>query len=137
MRACALRAYTVHMVAFTNEQAGALLERFVAAFNAGVRARDFTAFVALFAEDATMEFEGVPDWGPFTGRDAIARRLEADAPDDEIRVTRWKYDRGQIVAEFRWNDIPESRGGCFIVEPREDRLARLIVAFGGPHCRFG
>jgi hypothetical protein len=124
------------MVAFTNEQAETLLNRLVAAHNAGVRTGDFSLLVALLDENAIMEFEGVPDWGPFTGREAIARRLAADPPDDEIRVTRWKVERGQIVAEFRWRDIPEASGGCFIVEPRGEHVARLTIAFGGPHCRF-
>lgn len=136
LRACASYLYTMGMVAFTNEQAEALLERIVASHNAGARTGDFSPFVALFTADAIMEFEGVPDWGPFTGRDAIARRLAADPPDDEIHVTRWRFERGTIVAEFRWSDIPEASGGCFIVEPRDEHIARLTIAFGGPHRRF-
>lgn len=124
------------MVAFTSEQAQAFLERLVAAFNAGVHSGDFSAYANLFTENGTLEFEGVNDWGPFTGPAEIARRFREDPPDDEIRVTRWKTAAGRIVAEFRWTDLPEAIGGCIIAVPSGDRIARLTVALGGPHYAF-
>lgn len=124
------------MIAFTYEQAEAFLQRVVSAFNASVQCGDFSTFVDLFAGDAVLEFEGINDYGPFTGRQAIAAKFATDPPDDQIRVTRWKTHGGRIVAEFKWRDIPEAIGGCLIVTPREERIAHITVAFGGPHGAF-
>jgi hypothetical protein len=124
------------MVSYTPEQAEHLLERHVAAFNAGARTGDFRSFVSLFTDDAVIDFEGIPERGPIEGREAIATRYREEPPDDEIRVKRWKLQDNTIVAEFYWKDAPEARGGCFVLEPRDDRIARLTIALGGPRCRF-
>lgn len=124
------------MIAFTHEQADGFLQSVVSAFNAGARSGDFSAFVDLFADDAVLEFEGINDYGPFTGQAAIAAKFATDPPDDQIRVTRWKTHGARIVAEFRWLDIPEASGGCLIITPREERIAHMTVAFGGPHRAF-
>jgi steroid Delta-isomerase len=60
-----------------------LLEREVQAFNAGVRSGDWSALVELFADDAELEFVGIPV-GPFRGREAIGEAYRAQPPDDEI-----------------------------------------------------
>jgi hypothetical protein len=124
------------MVAFTNEQAERLLHKHVEAFNAGVRSGDFAPFVALFTDDATIDFEGIPERGPIEGREAIARRYREDPPDDEIRVKRWKLNGNVIAAEFYWRDVAEAIGGCFFIEPEGERVARLTIALGGPRCRL-
>ncbi len=124
------------MVAFTAEQAEELLRLVVDAFNTGVRTNDFTAFVDLFTDDAFVDFEGIPERGPVSSRDAIASRFRDDPPDDEIRVRRWKVTDGTIAAEFFWRDIPEAIGGCFFLEPRDRKIARLTIALGGPRCKF-
>lgn len=120
----------------TSEDAGKFLERHVELFNQAVHSGDFQAFMETFADDAILEFEGVPDWGPFQGKAAITRRYYEDPPDDEVRVLRWKYERGRIVAEFRWKDIPEARGGCIVITPRAGKVARLTIAYGGPATRW-
>lgn len=120
----------------TQDQAEALLDACVRAFNAGVQERTFEKFLELFTEDAVLEFEGINDWGPFEGRDAIAARIERDPPDDQIRVTRRRVWADRIVAEFRWNDIPEARGGDLLLAVRDGRIARLCIAFGGPSTRW-
>jgi steroid Delta-isomerase len=66
----------------TGEQ---LLAEHVERFNAGVRSGDFAPMLELFAEDATLEFRGVPV-GPFHGRDAVSAAYAAQPPDDEIDV---------------------------------------------------
>lgn len=124
------------MIASTPGQAETLLQRLVATFNEGVRTSDFSKLVDLFAPDAVLEFEGVNDYGPFYGREAIAVRFRTDPPDDQIRVTRWKTKGEQIVAEFKWFDIPEAIGGCLILTPRGEAIAHATVAYGGPHCSF-
>jgi|GEM_PF-6096745 len=120
----------------THEEAGKLLERLVALYNDGVRRRDFLDYVDAFTDDAAIDFEGVPERGPLQGKTAILERYRDDLPDDEIRVTRWKYDGGRIYAQFVWKDIPEARGGTLVIVPRGDRIACLTVAFGGPLCRW-
>lgn len=112
-----------------------LLERLVALYNSGVRTRDFSGLLALLADDASLEFEGVPERGAFGGKQAIAAHFADDPPEDAIEIRRWRLEHGQIVAEFRWTDIPEG-GGCLIVEPREDRIAAITVALGGPRYVF-
>jgi hypothetical protein len=124
------------MVAFTNEQAEQLLQRHVDAFNTAVRTGDFSPFVAMFTDDGIVDFEGIPERGPIVGREDIALHYREDPPDDQIRVTRWKFKDNVIAAEFIWRDAPEAIGGCFFIEPRGDLVARLTIALGGPRCRF-
>lgn len=125
------------MVAVTSEEAELLVQTFVAAFNAGVRSGDFTPCVSMFTNDAVMDFEGIPEEGPFVGRAEIAQKFRADPPDDEIRVIRWQQRGNAISAEFYLRDIPEAIGGCFTIEPRAQRVGKLTVAFGGPGCKLG
>jgi hypothetical protein len=122
----------------TQEEAGKLLDRLVTLFNDGVRRRDFSEYVNVFDDDAVVDFEGVPERGPLEGKAVIFQRYQDDLPDDEIRITRWKYDRdaGRILAQFVWKDIPEGRGGALVLVPRGDKIARLTIAFGGPACRW-
>jgi hypothetical protein len=120
----------------TADEAGKFLERVVGVFNACVRCGDFTALVNLFDDDAVLDFEGIPERGPVAGKAAIKQHFRFDPPDDEIRVTRWKWDRGHIYARFVWQDIPEAMGGCVDIEPREEKIARLTLAFGGPAARW-
>lgn len=124
------------MVAITQEQAEQVLRRWVEVFNTAVRTGDFTLLVALFTEDAVVDFEGIPERGPIEGQDAIAAHYHENPPDDEIRVKRWKTNGDSIAAEFLWSDVPEAVGGCFFLEPRGGRISRLTVALGGPRCRF-
>ena len=114
---------------------GELLDKLVSLYNAGVRTRDFSAFLALLSEDAVLDFEGVPERGALTGKAQIAQHFHDDPPDDRIRIKRWKAGGDAIVAEFAWADIPEG-GGCLYVEPRDDSVARLTIAFGGPRRAF-
>jgi hypothetical protein len=120
----------------TQEEAGKLLERLVALFNTSVRSRDFSEYVEMFQDDAVVDYEGVPERGPLEGKPAIAQRFADEPPDDEVRVTRWKYDGGRILAQFVWKDIPEARGGALVIVPRGDKIAHLTIAFGGPACRW-
>ena len=47
-----------------------MLYEYVARHNLGVRHGDWEALGECFADDAVLEFEGIPI-GPFAGRDAI------------------------------------------------------------------
>ncbi len=115
----------------------AFLDRFVGLFNAGVRHHDFSEYLASFAQDAVLEFDGVPDPALY-GKAAIAERYRDDPPDDQITVVRSKIAGDRIMAEFRWHDIPEATGGCFVIDLRNGKISYLTVAFGGPASRcFG
>ncbi len=118
-----------------HDEAGALLEQLVSLYNAGIRAREFSGFLALLTDDAVLDFEGVPERGALDGKAAIAQRLHDDPPDDEIRIRRWKLSGACIVAEFAWAGIPEG-GGCLFVEPQDGSIARLTIALGGPRRAF-
>jgi hypothetical protein len=98
-----------------------LLEREVAAFNEGVRTGDWSSLVALFAENAELEFEGIPV-GPFHGRAAIAEAYRAMPPDDEIVL----LDGGPRHA---WSKEPERAAGELHLEECDGRITRLRVLY--------
>ena len=103
-----------------NEPAAAdvehFLQQFVEIFNDAAERRDFARFVGLFADNAVLEFDGLPA-PDVRGKPAIAQHYRDDPPDDRMRILRWKTLRtGEIAAEFQWSDIPEARGGCLIVK---------------------
>jgi steroid delta-isomerase len=98
-----------------------LLEREVAAFNVGVRTGDWAALAALFAEDAVLEFDGIPV-GPFHGRDAIAEAYRSMPPDDEIVL----LDGGP---RYAWSKEPERAAGELQLDERDSRIVRLRVLY--------
>jgi hypothetical protein len=98
-----------------------LLEREVAAFNEGVRTGDWAPLVALFAEDAVLEFDGIPV-GPFHGRDAIAEAYRTMPPDDEIVL----LDGGP---RYAWSREPKRPAGELHLDEREGRIVRLLVVY--------
>ena len=98
-----------------------LLEREVEAFNEGVRTGDWSPLVELFAEDAVLEFDGIPV-GPFRGRDAIAEAYRSMPPDDEIVL----LDGGP---RYAWSKEPERPGGELHLEERDGRIVRLLVLY--------
>lgn len=119
----------------TQDEAGEFLERVVAVYNAGVRTRDFSGLLAMLTDDAVLDFEGVSERAPLSGKLAIAEHFEDDPPDNCIRVKRWKKRGDEIVAEFTWVDIPEG-GGCLLLQTQAGRAARITIVFGGPSRLF-
>ncbi len=107
----------------------AFLERHVETFNAAVRAGDFAPLVELFADDATLEFDGVPV-GPFHGRDAIAAAYAAQPPSDTMTVLDVRVeDDGTVVEPFSWATDGGARSGEMRLVVEADRIHRLVVAF--------
>ena len=98
-----------------------LLEREVDAFNEGVRSGDWAALVALFADDAELEFVGIPV-GPFRGRAAIAEAYRTQPPDDEIVL----FDGGP---RYAWSRDPERPAGELHLEERDGAIVRLRVLY--------
>jgi catechol 2,3-dioxygenase-like lactoylglutathione lyase family enzyme len=108
----------------------AILTGHVARFNAGVRGGDFGAMVDGFTGDAELVFEGIPV-GPFRGRDAIAAAYRAQPPDDEIELLDAEEDgQGRVVATYAWRRRPGVPAGSLLLEPRDGRIARLVVHYG-------
>ena len=107
-----------------------LLTRHVALFNDGVRTGDFGPMVAGFTEDAELIFENIPV-GPFRGRDAIAAAYASQPPDDEIVLLNARTDDGQLIASYAWASAPTEHAGDMVITPDGDRIARLVVVYGG------
>ena len=112
------------------EALAAFLERHVEMFNAAVQSGDFDPLVALFADDATLEFTGVPV-GPFHGRDAIAGAYAAQPPTDTMTVLASRIeDDGTVVEPFSWASDAGARSGEMRLVVDDGRIRRLVVAFG-------
>src|ERR1700758_887588 len=103
-------------------QSVSLLEREVAAFNEGVQTGDWSSLLALFAEDAVLEFEGIAV-GPFRGRDEISEAYRTMPPDDEIVLLAGG-------PAYAWSKEPERAAGELHLEERDGLIARLLVVYG-------
>ena len=94
-------------------------------FNVAVRSRDWTAFLATFAPDAVMRFDGVPV-GPYAGRDQIARAYAERPPSDTMsRVSDTRHG-DQDAVRFAWD---AGGGGTLCVTWRDGAIADLTVTF--------
>jgi len=104
------------------------VERHVSAFGDAVASGRWTAFADHFAEDAEMEFVGVPV-GPLRGRAAIAAAYEADPPLEALELTGpVTTESHEAIAPFRWADS----GGTGTMRLRfgtTGSVERLVVEF--------
>jgi len=106
------------------------LERHVATFNAAVASGDFAPLVQLFADDAHLEFAGVPV-GPFAGRVAIADAYAAQPPTDTMTILETHVEPdGTVVEAFSWSADGGSRSGEMRLTVDGEQIQRLVVAFG-------
>ena len=94
-------------------------------FNAAVRAHDWTAFLATFAPDAVMRFEGVPV-GPYTGRDQIARAYAEQPPSDTMTCRSAARAGEHDTIRFSWD---AGGDGTMELSWREGLIAALVVTF--------
>ena len=112
------------------EALSAFLDRHVQTFNAAVRSGDFAPLVALFADDATLEFAGVPV-GPFHGRQAIAAAYAAQPPGDTMTVLDVRVEGdGTVVEPFSWATDAGARSGEMRLAVEDGLIRRLVVVFG-------
>ena len=112
------------------EELAAFLARHVETFNDAVRSGDFAPLVELFADDARLEFAGVPV-GPFDGRDAIAAAYDAQPPTDTMTGLDKRVDPdGTAVEAFSWSADGGRRSGEMRVTVDGGRIRRLVVVFG-------
>ena len=107
-----------------------VLHDHVTRFNSGVRSGDFTPMLERFAENAVLEFEGVPV-APFAGRDEIARAYAEQPPDDEVAVLDVREADGEVVAGYAWTRAPGTRAGEIRLTADEGEIRRLVVTFDG------
>jgi uncharacterized membrane protein len=105
-----------------------LLDDHVGRFNAAVKTGEWEPMVDGFAEDAEMEFRGVPV-GPFVGRDAIAAAYRQQPPDDELRVLEQRHLDGRIEARYAWLAEPDVAAGEMILIPENGAIRKLVVTF--------
>lgn len=106
-----------------------LFERHVERFNEGIRTGDFGAMLEQFADDAELEFVGVPV-GPFVGKDAIAAAYAVQPPDDTIEVLDVREEAGVILADYAWSADDGARAGRMLLTPDEaGKIARLVITF--------
>ena len=112
------------------DEISAFLAHHVETFNAAVATGDFGPLVGLFAEEASLEFAGVPV-GPFEGRDAIAEAYAARPPTDTMTIleTRIEPD-GTVVEAFSWSADGGARSGEMRLTVDGGRIRRLVVVFG-------
>ena len=111
------------------EDLAAFLARHVDAFNAAVAGGDFAPLVALFASDASLEFEGVPV-GPFVGRHAIAAAYAAQPPTDTMTIVETRVEPdGTVVEGFSWSTDAGRRSGEMRLVVAGDQIRRLVVSF--------
>jgi RimJ/RimL family protein N-acetyltransferase len=103
-----------------------LLYEYVARHNLGVRHGDWEALGESFADDAVLEFEGVPI-GPFAGRDAIVAAYAERPPDDEVRVVEALDNGGTVVAAYAWAAEPEAPGGRMTLRLADGLIERLEI----------
>ena len=108
-----------------------LVRAHVERFNAGVRSGDFGPMVAEgFADNAELAFEGVP-FGPFRGKEAIARAYAEQPPDDEVAILRTNESGEEmVVVDYAWLATPNERAGSMIFRLRSGKIDRLLVTFG-------
>lgn len=105
-----------------------LFERHVERFNEGVRTGDFSSMLEQFADDAELEFVGVPA-GPFVGKDEIAAAYAQQPPDDEVDILDVREEEGIVIADYAWRTEDGKRAGRLILTPSDGEIAKLVITF--------
>jgi cysteine desulfurase/selenocysteine lyase len=107
-----------------------LFAEHVERFNAGVRSQDFGEMVRHFANDARLEFVGIPV-GPFEDREAIGQAYRDQPPDDEIDVLSVEEPDGStVVGRYAWRR--DGATGTMTLSHRGGEITGLTVAFDPP-----
>ncbi|HEY6593212.1 MAG TPA: nuclear transport factor 2 family protein [Asanoa sp.] len=95
------------------------------AFKPAFRSGDRGPFLATFADDAVMRFEGVPV-GPCVGRPAIAAAYVTRPPTDTMAVRHAESVGDTDGVRFSWD---AGGAGVLTVRWRDDRVAELMIPF--------
>ena len=108
----------------------ALLRRYIARLNHGVRSGDFTSMLAELTADAELVFEGIPV-GPFRGREAIGAAYRLQPPDGELELLSVDEDgHGGASGSYAWSERPGVVAGEVHVTTRGGRITRVLVRYG-------
>jgi steroid Delta-isomerase len=100
----------------------------VRVFNEAASSGRWEPFIDRFAEDAELEFVGVPA-GPFIGKQAIAQAYRENPPDDVIAIDGAPRRAGDtIVVPYRWNRTSEK--GTMRMTWKAGLITKLVVTFG-------
>jgi len=102
-----------------------VLDRHVSGFNEGVRTGDWSAMLEQLADDAELEFVGIPV-GPFAGKDAIAEAYRAQPPDDEL-VVLGRLGESSVV--YAWLREPARAAGELHLTVEDGRVQRIRVLY--------
>lgn len=112
-------------------------------FNDAVRAEDFTEFMTTFADDAVMSFDDMPhgqQFGPFRGREAIAKAYATRPPDDTMSIwsieqvsadtadARFDWDAGRVCGTGGTMG-GMGPGGAMRVKWQDDLIAGMTISF--------
>ncbi len=93
-------------------------------FNAAVTGGDWSAFLAGFAPDAVMTFEG-PPVGPYVGIDAIAEGYATRPPTETMAVESVaELADGADFVRFRWSS---GDTGSITIHRRADGLITVLA----------
>jgi SnoaL-like domain len=120
-----LRLHRLDAMSTPSTEDERLLDRYVVAFNSGIRSGDWAEMLALCTEDAELEFVGIPV-GPFRGRAAIAEAYRTQPPDDELVVLS---RRGHDAVVYAWARERERPAGELHVETGGGRISRVRVLY--------
>ena len=116
--------------AATPGNGAALLRRYLAGLNDGVRSGDFSSMLAELTDDAELAFEGIPV-GPFRGREAIGAAYRSQPPDDELELLDVDEDgHGGASGTYAWSRRLGVPAGEVQVTVRSGRIARVLVRYG-------
>jgi steroid delta-isomerase len=102
-----------------------VLDRHVEGFNEGVRSGDWAVMLEQLADEAELEFLGIPV-GPFSGRAAIADAYIAQPPDDELIVLE-RLSEDAVV--YAWSREPSRPAGELHLTVEGDRITRIRVLY--------
>jgi steroid delta-isomerase len=105
-----------------------LLRKHVERFNAGIRTGEWGPMLEGFADDAELEFRGIPV-GPFSGRDAIAAAYREQPPDDELRVLEERERDDRFEARYAWLAEPDVAAGEMLLTHEDGLIRKLVVTF--------
>jgi RimJ/RimL family protein N-acetyltransferase len=104
------------------------LHEYVARHNLGVRTGEWESLEECFAEDASLEFQGVPV-GPFAGRGAIVAAYRDRPPDDEVRILSAAEDEHGVTASYSWAVAADRPAGRMLLTLHGSAITRLVVTF--------
>lgn len=107
--------------------ANELIQTYFHDHNAGVKSGDFSAVVALFADEGEVRFVGI-DYGPLNGRESIAGGFRDNPPTDTLVLLQVSADGNTAVAVYAWNSEPDVRAGTMVVTERGGKILELTIS---------